>query len=309
MKKLVLALLLGSTAATAQSGGAPFVVRESGQAYNRLQDAVDAIGGGSGTIVIAPGTYGDCAVQEAGRVSFVAATPGTATFRGVTCEGKAALVLRGRSSRVEGLTFEGMRVPDGNGAGIRIEQGDLTVSESMFRNSEQGILSANDPSGSIRVDRSTFSRLGRCDRDLSCAHSIYVGDYGSLSIQRSRFEKGSGGHYVKSRAGRIELTDSSFDDTAGRATNYMVDLSGGATGTIARNIFVQGKDKENYSAFIMVAAEGVANSSDGLAVTGNTASLAPGVSRRTSFVADASGDRIRIDANRLAPQITAFEKR
>lgn len=310
MNKLVFALLLGASAtASAQAREAPFAVRESGQSFSRLQQAVDAIGGGSGTIVIAPGTYRDCAVQQAGRISFVAAAPGAVTFRGGICEQKATLVLRGRSARVEGLIFENLRVPDGNGAGIRIEKGDLSVSETMFRNSEQGILSASDPSSSIRVERSTFSGLGRCDRGLSCAHSIYVGDYGSLSIHRSRFEKGTGGHYVKSRAPNIEIVESSFDDSAGRGTNYMVDLSGGAAGTIARNVFVQGKDKENYSAFIMVAAEGVANSSDGLAVTGNTASLAPGVSRKTSFVADASGDRIRIENNRIAPQIARFERR
>ena len=310
MKKLVLTLLFGaSAAAAAQSSAAPFAVKESGQSFSRLQQAVDSIGAGSGTIVIAPGTYRDCAVQQAGRISFVAATPGAVTFRGGICEQKATLVLRGRSARVEGLVFENLRVPDGNGSGIRIENGDLTVSETMFRNSEQGILSASDPSSSIRVERSTFSGLGRCDRGLSCAHSIYVGDYGSLSISRSRFEKGTGGHYVKSRAPKIEIVESSFDDTAGRDTNYMVDLSGGAAGTIARNVFVQGKAKENYSAFIMVAAEGVVNSSDGLAVTGNTASLAPGVSRKTSFVADASGDRIRIENNRIAPQIARFERR
>ena len=310
MKKLAFAILLGSSAAAlAQAGGGPFSVRESGRSFSQLQDAVRSIGGGSGTIVIAPGTYRDCAVQEAGRIAFVAARPGTAIFRGGICEDKAALVLRGRSARVEGLVFENMRVADANGAGIRIEKGDLAISETLFRNSENGILSANDPSGAITIDRSTFSRLGRCDRDLPCAHSIYIGDYGSLTIRRSRFEKGSGGHYVKSRAPRIELTDSSFDDTAGRTTNYMVDLSGGATGTIARNTFVQGKDKENYSALIMVAAEGVANSSDGLVVSNNDASLAAGLNRKTSFVADASGDRIRIENNRLSPQIARFEKR
>lgn len=310
MKKLAFSILLGSSAAAlAQASGAPFTVQESGRSFSRLQDAVHAIGGGSGTILIAPGTYRECAVQEAGRIAFVAAKPGSVTFRGGICEDKATLVLRGRSARVEGIVFENLRVPDANGAGIRIEKGDLVVSESLFRNSENGILSANDPSSTISIDRSTFSRLGRCDRDLPCAHSIYIGNYGALSIRRSRFEKGTGGHYVKSRASRIELVDSSFDDTAGRTTNYMVDLSGGATGTIARNTFVQGKDKENYSALIMVAAEGMANSSDGLVVANNEASLAPGLKRSTSFVADASGDRIRIENNRLAPQIARFEKR
>jgi hypothetical protein len=283
-------------------------VRERNEAYQSLQDAVNAIGGGTGTIVIAPGTYRDCAVQEAGRVTFTAAKPGTVIFNGGICQDKATLVLTGRSAKVEGLVFQNLRVADGNGSGIRLEGGDLIVTESLFRDSESGILSANDLKSSVRVERSTFSRLGRCDRDLACAHSIYIGEFGSLSVVRSRFEKGSGGHYVKSRAPRVEVVDSSFDDTAGTATNYMIDLPHGAVGTIARNVFVQGKDKENYSALIFVAGEGVTNSSNGLVIADNEASIAPGANG-TSFVADMSGHRIRIENNRLAAQIARYEKR
>lgn len=305
---VILGVALMAIPALAQDGG-PFTVRESGRAFGTLQAAVDSIGGGIGTILVAPGRYRDCAVQQEGRIAYVAAEPGGATFDGGICEGKAALVLRGAGARIEGLIFENMRVPDRNGAGIRIEKGDLEVSETLFRAGENGILSASDPSASIRIDRSTFSGLGGCEDSHGCSHSLYVGDYGRLTVTRSRFERGTGGHYVKSRAPRVEITDSSFDDTGGRATNYMVDLSNGATGMIARNIFVQGRDKENYSAFIMVAAEGAENGSGGLVVAGNTASIAPGVDRRTSFVADASGDPIRLEANRLGPRIEGFERR
>lgn len=308
-KLFLIALSLSASPLTAQSSDAPFVVRERNQAFQSLQEAVSAIGGGTGTILIAPGTYRDCAVQESGRVTFQAARPGSVIFSGGICQEKATLVLGGRSAKVHGIVFENLRVADGNGAGIRLEGGDLIVMESMFRNSESGILSGDDRKSSIRVEHSTFAGLGRCDRGLDCAHSIYIGDYGSLSVVRSRFEKGRGGHYVKSRSPRIEVLESSFDDTAGTATNYMIDLSAGATGTIARNIFVQGKDKENYSAFIMVAAEGDANSSDGLDVSDNEARLAPGVSRDTSFVADGSGDRIQVANNRLGATIARFEKR
>src|SRR3546814_6040716 len=117
-----------------------------------------------------------------------------------------------------------MRVPDANGAGIRLERGNLEVANSLFRNSEQGILTADDTASEIRIDRSTFQHLGRCDRGLSCAHSIYVGAYGKLTVTRSRFELGNGGHYVKSRAAKAEIRDNSFDDTGGRETNYMIDL-------------------------------------------------------------------------------------
>jgi hypothetical protein len=307
-KLFLIALAVSASPLTAQSTDAPFLVRERNHAYQSLQEAVDAIGGGTGTIVIAPGTYRDCAVQEEGRVTFTAADPGTAIFSGGICQDKATLVLSGRSAKVEGLIFENLRVPDGNGAGIRLEGGDLLVTQSLFRDSESGILSANDPKSSIRVEHSTFSRLGRCDGDLACAHSIYIGEFGSLSVVRSRFERGSGGHYVKSRAARIEVVDSSFDDTAGSATNYMIDLPYGALGTIARNTFVQGKDKENYSALIFVAGEGVENSSNGLVITDNDASVAPD-GRSTSFVADMSGHAIRIENNRLGPRIARYDRR
>ena len=97
----IAALVAGAAVATAigaQGAPAPFRVTETGRGFSRLQDAVNAIGAGAGTIAIAPGTYRQCAVQTAGRVAFRAVTPGTAVFDGVACEDKAALVLRGRNA-------------------------------------------------------------------------------------------------------------------------------------------------------------------------------------------------------------------
>jgi hypothetical protein len=309
--KFLSGLVLSGIAAAAAfaQGGGEFKVAESGRSYGSLQQAVDAIGRGEGTIIIAPGTVRQCAVQKAGVVAYRASVPGQTVFDGATCEGKAALVLRGQAASVDGIIFQNMRVPDANGAGIRLEKGDLTVTRAIFRNSEQGILTAEDRAGSISIDRSTFSGLGRCDRGLSCAHSIYIGAYGSLSVTNSRFERGNGGHYVKSRAARISVTDSAFDDTRGRETNYMIDLSNGAVGQIARNVFVQGASKENYSAFITVAPEGRQQSSAGLSISANEASIAPGVERQTTFLADWSGDRIALGGNRLGRGLKPFERR
>jgi hypothetical protein len=305
----LLVVVAAAGTALADDGQGPFLVQEQGRAYGSLSEAIRAIGSGKGSILIAPGTYRQCAVQSEGDVSFRAKEPGTVIFDSVTCEGKAALVLRGKDATVDGIIFQNMRVPDANGAGIRLEQGDLTVTNSLFRNSEQGILTAPDPSGEIRIDRSTFQRLGRCDRDLACAHSIYIGAYGKLSVTRSRFEAGNGGHYVKSRAAIADIRDNSFDDTAGRETNYMIDLPGGATGSISGNQMVQGRSKENYSAFIAIAAEGTENSSNGLTIHGNRAAFAPGVSRSSVFVADWGGDRLSLGTNILGSGIKAFERR
>jgi hypothetical protein len=300
-------LALDAAPGMAQARG-PFSVYETGQSFQSLQDAVSAIGEGEGTIYIASGRYRECAVQEAGRVAFIASERGKAVFDTVMCEGKAALVLRGRESHVEGLVFTNARVPDGNGAGIRIEKGNLSVSYAVFANGQCGILSAADPASRITIDHATFSRLGK-HPDGTGAHSVYIGDYGALTVTNSRFERGTGGHYVKSRSPRIEVTGSSFDDSEGQATNYMIDLSGGATGRIAGNTFVNGAGKENYATMIAVAAEGKANSSDGLVVENNDVSLAPGVRYQTVFVGDWAGDRLIVRNNRLGKGIKAQEGR
>jgi hypothetical protein len=293
----------------AQPAKEPFTLVESGRSFAHLQQAVDAIGDGSGTIAIAPGTYRECAVQRGGSVSYLATRPGGAVFDGVTCEGKAALVLRGREAEVSGLVFRKMAVPDHNGAGIRLEQGNLTVAQTWFADSEQGILTGDDPAGAVVIDKTTFSGLGNCEDESGCAHSLYVGKYGSLRVTRSRFERGTGGHYVKARAARVEIAGSSFDDSAGRGTNYMIDLPEGAAGQITNNWFVQGRDKENYSAFIAVAAEHHTNSADGLRIAGNDARFVPGLQRSSAFVADWSGDKLALGPNELGPGLTRFQKR
>lgn len=298
-----------TASAFAQSGPAPFTVAETGRAYGSLAQAVAAIGGGRGTVVVAPGTYHECAVQQEGDLTIRAATPGSAIFDGVVCEGKAALVLRGRSSTVEGIVFQNMRVPDGNGAGIRLENGNLSVSNSLFRNSEEGILTGNYDGGQVSIDKSTFRHLGRCDRDLDCAHGIYIGRLASLSVTNSRFDQGDGGHYLKTRTARVTITGNSFDDSGGHLTNYMIDLSNGATGVISGNEMVQGKDKDNWSAFITVAPEGREHSSAGLVIEGNKAGFVPGLDRNSTFVANFTDDAVRIGQNKLAPTMKVSDRR
>jgi len=308
MKALLPLLALALTApAAAQSGGAAFSV--DGRGYGSLDDALMDNRGKDFTVLIAPGVYRECAVQQAGRVTFKAVQPGTAIFEGA-CEGKAALVLRGEGSVVDGLVFRGIRVPDGNGAGIRIEIGDLTVRNSMFLDSQEGILGSSDDPHRITIDRSTFSGLGQCHETEDCAHSIYLGGRGAqVTITNSRFERGRGGHYVKLRVPTVAVNDNSFDDTAGTRTNYMIDLPEGATGEILRNTFVQGKAKENWSGFIVVAAEQRKFSSAGLRVADNVASLAPGQTKSPAFLANVSGERLVQGANRLGAGVRAYEVR
>src|SRR5690606_40000013 len=65
-----------------------------------------------------------------------------------------------------------------------LERGNLTVAQSWFRDSEQGILTADGTAARIVIDRSTFSRLGTCEGSGGCAHSIYTGEYGDRKSTR-----------------------------------------------------------------------------------------------------------------------------
>ena len=194
----LLPFLLGAAAEPA-----PFTV--DGRGFRSLDAALEAIGDRTATIMIAPGTYRECTVQTRGYVTYKAVQPGTAIFERTTCEDKAGLVLRGRGSVVDGLVFRNYEVNDGNGEGIRTEQGDLTVTNSMFLDSEQGIGGGtNDLARRIVVDHSTFAGLGQCRTD-NCSHSVYLITSGSVSVTNSRFERGTGGHYVKIRAPHVRV--------------------------------------------------------------------------------------------------------
>ena len=292
-----------STQAGSQPPRSPYAV--GGQGFATLQDAVDAIGAGEGTVVVANGRHRDCAVQEAGRITVRGETGGEAIFDGGACEGKATLVLRGAGATVEDLVFQNIQVDDGNGAGIRLEAGPLDVARVWFRDSQQGILSGSD-TGAVTLTRSTFTRLG--DNNGGPSHSVYFNHIPSLTITNCRFEEGRGGHYVKSWAAKVRIEDNSFDDAGGKWSNYMIDLPGGGAGRITGNVFVQGADKENHSTFVAVNAEepGPAD----LLVANNEASLAPAVEWSTVFVANwGDGDGVRLEGNALGKGIKAFERR
>jgi len=306
---MVSTVALWGLAVHAQPVPDAFTVTETGRSYDTLQEAVDAVGNARATIRIAPGTYRQCVVQQAGVIIYEAPEPGSVTFMARACEGKAAFVLRGIGAEVRGITFSNMKVPDGNGAGIRLEKGALNVAHARFQDSQQGILTANDPTGRIFITRSTFTGLGTCENSAGCAHSIYIGNYGSLTVRESRFERGMGGHYVKARSAEVVIENNSFDDANGKATNYMIDLPAGSIGRIADNWFVQGRDKENYSAFIALGAEDLLHSSDGLEVVNNEARFVPGLSRTSVFLADWTASRVVMRGNRLAAELKEYEQR
>ncbi|MBY0344644.1 MAG: right-handed parallel beta-helix repeat-containing protein, partial [Sphingomonadales bacterium] len=73
--------------------------------------------------------------------------------------------------------------------------------------------------------------------------------------------------------------------------------------------FVQGRDKENYSAFIALGAEDLLHPSDGLKIVNNEARFVPGVSRTSAFLADWTASRVVMQGNKIAAGIKQYEQR
>ena len=172
-------------------------------------------------------------------------------------------------------------MPDRNGAGIRQEGTDLTVTRSWFHDNENGILTGADPDSDIVVRRSRFFRNGFGD---GYSHNLYVGAVRSLTVTGSWLSDADTGHELKSRAARNTIVANRISD--GDATaSYSIDLPNGGLSLVAGNVIVQGPRSEN-PALVSYGAEGLSNASHTLWVVNNTF-----VNRRSSgtFVALADG--------------------
>jgi hypothetical protein len=142
-------------------------------------------------------------VVSANNLTIEGAKPdASAVMTDKTCQGKALLVTTGKGITLRNLTLQRARVPDNNGAGIRVEGANLTIERVKFINNQNGILAANNPESTITIRDSEFLRNGFCS---PCAHGIYVNQVKLLRIERSRFADTRRAHHIKSRALRTEI--------------------------------------------------------------------------------------------------------
>ncbi|MEP6609635.1 MAG: hypothetical protein ABJA83_13275, partial [Burkholderiaceae bacterium] len=117
--------------------------------------------------------------------------------QGQSAEGKAIFVVRGGSVTIDNIGFFNARVADRNGAGIRLEQGRLTIIRCAFEGNENGVLTSNEPTIELQVIDSTFVNNGAGD---GYSHHLYAGSIAMLQVTGSYFGPAREGHLLKSRA-------------------------------------------------------------------------------------------------------------
>jgi len=161
----------GSWAVTVPAGGAtidlpaPRVVRVGPQGdYATLAEAARAVENGT-VVEIAAGEYVDDVAVWPQKGLVLRGVGGSVRVRAEKeigyrpgddqANGKGIFVLRGEDIRIEHLELSGARVPDRNGAGIRIDPvaRRITLCDVALHDNENGLLgSAND----LRIEHSRF---------------------------------------------------------------------------------------------------------------------------------------------------------
>ena len=255
------------------------------------------------TVEIDAGSYrGDVAVwmqnnlqvrAVGGRVRLIA--------DGAAAESKAIWVVRAGQVVIEGFDFEGAKVPDRNGAGIRFEKGQLTVRNCSFKHNEMGLLTSNDRSAVLTVESSEFAHNGRADEPN---HNLYVGTIASLSVTGSYFHHGVIGHLLKSRASlNLVMYNRLTDELEGRAS-YELEFPNGGIAYVVGNIIGQNRQTEN-PALISFGLEGYKWPKNELYLVNNT--LIDGMPNAGRFLRVKSGADVVKGVNNVLVGRTRLE--
>ena len=189
--------------------------------------------------------------------------------QGKVAEGKAIWVIRDGQFSIEGIDFIGARATDRNGAGIRLERGQLTVRHCLFWDSDSGILTgggAGQEAGLLHVESSEFGYLGFGD---GLSHAIYVGEIGRFQISHSYLHHGKVGHLIKSRALVNHIRYNRITDEAAGRSSYQIDLPNGGLSVVLGNLIQKGPLAENGT-LVSYGAEGLGRGSHRLYLVNNT---------------------------------------
>ncbi|MBL8470568.1 MAG: right-handed parallel beta-helix repeat-containing protein [Rhodocyclaceae bacterium] len=256
-----------AAAAAAPPCGADLCV---GPAYSlqRPSDAARVARDGQ-TIAITAGTYaGDVAVWTQNGLT-LRGVGGRAHMRadGRAAANKGIWVIKGNDTTVENIEFSGARVPDANGAGIRLDGLRLNVRYCYFHDNETGILTNDDPANEVLVEYSEFARSGGASRN---PHGIYIGRIARFTLRASYLHHARVGHNLKSRAKTSYILYNRIMDEADGKSSYVLDLPDGGVAYVIGNLLEKGPNAETPTV-VAYGEEGYKYADNALFFVHNTA--------------------------------------
>lgn len=185
--------------------------------------------------------------------------------------GKGIWVVAGNNTTIENVEMYNAKVPDRNGAALRVDGQHLTLRNSYLHDNENGILTSNDGVSNIVIEGCEFAHNGYGD---GFSHNLYVGKVASLVFRYNYTHDAVVGHNLKSRAATNTILYNRFSSSpAGSAgagqPSYEIDLPNAGTSYIIGNVIQQPANNGNPG-MVTFGVEGATNPGKDLYVVNNT---------------------------------------
>lgn len=180
--------------------------------------------------------------------------------------GKGIWVVAGNNITIENVEMLGAKVPDRNGAALRLEGTGFTLRGSYLHDNENGILSGANAASDIVIETSEFGRNGY---GTGQTHNLYIGNVRSLSFRYNYTHDAHVGHNLKSRAQTNTILYNRFSSSGLGQPSYEIDLPNAGLSYVIGNVIQQPAANQNAT-LLSYGAEGASNASDQLYVVNNT---------------------------------------
>jgi hypothetical protein len=245
--------------------------------FNTLASAVAASQDGD-VIQVQAGTYTNdfaaittsITIEGVGGMVNLVATQQPLQEKGILIIGADGTT--GPDVTLDNISFSGAAISDadgGNGAGIRYQNGNLTLNNCDFFDNQDGLLGDADAVGTITINNTEFNNNGNASPPSGGPeHNIYVGAIQQLTIDNSYFTDPITGHNIKSRAANTTIENSRITDPNGSGS-LEIDLPNGGNAVIENNVIEKGPNAQN-SNLISSGEEGNLYAASSLTVSGNT---------------------------------------
>jgi hypothetical protein len=222
-----------------------------------LPSQVSGLVGNGDTVSIDAGVYNtDVAYWSADNL-LLRGVGGMAHLKanGTSWGGKAIWVIGGNNTKVEYIEFSLCACPSNNGAGIRQEGLNLSVSHCYFHDNENGILAGTISPSKILIEFTEFAYNGYGD---GYTHNLYINNIDTLVFRYNYSHHCKIGHEIKSRAHVNYILYNRFSNEATGDASREMDLPNGGTSYVIGNAIEQGPLSTN-SGIVGYGLEGLTN--------------------------------------------------
>jgi hypothetical protein len=269
-----------------------------GKPYAMPCDAIGSAQPGDRIEVDAAGTYDGNTCEWTTDNLVITGVNGRAKIdlTGITpVDEKGIFTVDAPNATIESFELSGAAISSGdgnNGAGIRHGGTNLTVIDCYLHDNQDGILGSPPTagSGSITIETTEFANNGAGD---GFSHNMYLGDYGSVTVEGSYSHGAKAGHLLKSRGYVNNILYNRLTDELGTTASYEIDLPNGGTSYVIGNFIEQSAATENPT-IVTSGEEGTSNPDQHFFFVNNTVvnDLASG-----TFVALATGTTALLENN------------